>query len=199
MNWTALKTKMLALTAAMVVCATGFGVASMQTAEPQKATADRANQPAKAAAEGAPIGMAPKVLEITPNADGKVTVPVLRTQTQHAPPAPPGGVRPHFVKLNRVVENVELADVKDLKITTVLGKKVSTEDAVKALAKGGVVVVAGDGNNVSPWFLKIFKNDVLVLAAPELAAALNAPQPAPGGGAAVPPPVAPAPPVPAPK
>jgi len=142
-------------------------------AAPVPAPPAATNTPAAEAA----IAAAPKILEIKPNADGKITVPVLRVQNQKAPPAPPGGVRPHFVIAKRVVENVELADVKDLKITTVSGKNVSTEEAVKALAKGGVVVVSADGNKVSPQYLKIFNNDVLVLAAQEIAQALNTPAP----------------------
>ena len=60
-------------------------------------------------------------------------------------------------------ELVELGKLKDLTVTTAGGKEVSNEDALKKLAKGGVVVVSTDGKKVSTTYLKLFKDDVLVL------------------------------------
>jgi hypothetical protein len=64
---------------------------------------------------------------------------------------------------------VEIGEVKDLTITTADGKKLEKEDALKRLGKGAIVVISGDGKPVSPTFLKVFKDDTLVLASPELA------------------------------
>ena len=63
---------------------------------------------------------------------------------------------------------VELGEVKDLTITTADGKKVEKEEGFKKLAKGGIVVISADGQPVSPVFLKVFKDDTLVLTAKEL-------------------------------
>jgi len=65
-------------------------------------------------------------------------------------------------------EMVELDKLKDLTITTAGGKEVSKEDAIKKLAKGGVVVISADGKKVSAAYLKVFKDDVLVLTSPDL-------------------------------
>ncbi len=137
--------------------------------------------PAQAAAAGggravAPRAIAaapqpPRLLELKPDKDGKIRVTVFRPQKLPAlnnpniPGGRPGGAGMMF----RGPVRVELAEVKDLTVTTVGGKKVTKEDALKALAKGGAVVVSADGKAVPATFLKMFKPDVLVLAAPELA------------------------------
>lgn len=117
-------------------------------------------------------GPVPKVLELKPNADGKVTVTANRIETQKVTIATvgPNGVPQTAVQdvpVSKVVV-VDLGDVKDLKVTTADGKKVDVADAVKQLKGGAVVVVSADGKPVSPKFLKAFKDDVLVLASPEL-------------------------------
>jgi hypothetical protein len=66
------------------------------------------------------------------------------------------------------VEMVELGDVKDLTIARADGKKLKMEEAIKKLTVGTTVVVAGDGKPVSPVFLKMFKDEILVLTSPEL-------------------------------
>ncbi len=71
-----------------------------------------------------------------------------------------GGVMP--------AQLVELDKLKDLTITTVDGDEVSIQDALKKLAKGGVVVVSADGKKVAPAYLKVLRNDALVLASPDL-------------------------------
>jgi hypothetical protein len=147
----------------------------------------------------------PRLLEVKADGDGKIMVTVIRTTMETitvgggaapaiaiapgggaagAPPvpvpAPPaGGTRE--VPVTKAM-TVELGDVKDLKITTADGKKVDVADAVKQLKDGAVVVVSADGKPVNPNFLKVFKDDVLVLTAPELAAFPGVgPQPFPGG------------------
>ena len=147
-------------------------------------------------APAAPVasGPVPKLLELKANADGKVTVTVARTEMVKVTVAqgnainPNGGAAPAVVTRDVPVTKmvvVELGDVKDLKVTTADGKKVETADAVKALKGGAVVVVSADGKPVSPNFLKLFKDDVLVLASPELTAAIGVPstgtKPFPGG------------------
>ena len=115
-------------------------------------------------------GPVPRLVELKPNADGKIMIAVMRTEMVKVPVAvPPGG----GVPIQREVAayklmTVELGDVKDLKITTADGKKVELADAAKQLKGGGVVVVSADGKPVSPNHLKIFKDDVLVLVSPEL-------------------------------
>jgi hypothetical protein len=119
------------------------------------------------------------VVELKPNADGKVTIQVTRTEkmkvgagggigAQVPANVPPGGVAVQEVSVMRRM-NVELGDVKDLAITTADGKKLDREETLKKLAAdGAVVVVTTDGKPVSPAFLKVFKDDTLVLNSPEL-------------------------------
>lgn len=123
-------------------------------------------------------GTAPRVMELKPNADGKVVVTVIRHETQKirigraVAGGPAGGAAPAVeereVQVPRTM-TVELGEVKDLAVTTADGKKLEKEEALKKLEKGGIVVVSGDGNPVSPAYLKVFKDDTLVLAAKELA------------------------------
>jgi hypothetical protein len=146
--------------------------------------------PVPAPAPPVASGPAPRLLELKADADGKITVTVVRTEKvkEQVTVAAPGGAPAVVTREVSVPKTVvvELGDVKDLKITTADGKKVETADAVKKLAGGAVVVVSADGKPVSPNFLKLFKDDVLVLAAPELAGPAGlptiGPKPFPGGG-----------------
>lgn len=65
-------------------------------------------------------------------------------------------------------EMAELTEVKDLKIRTVSGKEVTTEEAIKQLANGGVVIAPADGKKIDPKYLKLFAPEVLILTSPEL-------------------------------
>ncbi len=120
------------------------------------------------------VGMAPRVVELKPDANGKITVQITRTETQRVTlggPVPPGGGAPAVREIEVPVTKqimAELGDVKDLTITTADGKKLDREEALKKLGKGGIVVVSADGNAVSPAFLKVFKDETLVLVAKEL-------------------------------
>lgn len=137
-------------------------------------------------------GPLPRLMELKADASGKVIVTVLRTEMQKvqvgvgAAIAPGGNAAPPAIITREVpiqkVAQVELGEVKDLAITTADGKKVSVEDAVAKLKTGATVVVSADGKPVSPNHLKLFKDDVLVLAAQELAAAngINGAATAPG-------------------
>lgn len=129
-------------------------------------------------APAAPVaaGPAPRILELKPNADGKVMVTVSRLEKIQVGAgnaiAPPGGAAPAVITREIArAKQVELGEVKDLTVTTADGKKVATEDALKKLAAGAIVVVSTDGKPVSPTFLKLFKDDVLVLVSPELTGA----------------------------
>ena len=62
---------------------------------------------------------------------------------------------------------IELGDVKDLQIFTAGGKPVETKDALAKIKDGAVVVVTTDGKKVDPNFLRVFKDETLVLVSPE--------------------------------
>jgi hypothetical protein len=126
-------------------------------------------------------GPVPRLLEVKAGADGKIMVTVMRTEMVKVQVAQGGAVNPggnapavvtKEVPVTKMV-NVELGDVKDLKVTTADGKKVDLADAVKQLKNGGVVVVSSDGKPVSPAHLKLFKDDVLVLTSSELIGTLS--------------------------
>src|SRR5687767_119412 len=110
-------------------------------------------------AQSAPVaaGVAPQVMELKANTDGKVMVTVRRTEKVPVnagnAAGPVGGEQPAMqpaVITRTTAKQVELGEVKDLTVTTADGKKVTTEDAIKRIAAGAVVVVSGDGKPVSP-------------------------------------------------
>jgi hypothetical protein len=121
-------------------------------------------------------GPAPRILELKAGNNGKVMIAVTRMEKVQVGAVgvavAPGGAAPPAVITREVPvsKTVELSEVKDLTVTTADGKKVELADALKRLEKGGVVVVSSDGKPVSPNFLKLFKDDVLVLTSPDLVA-----------------------------
>jgi hypothetical protein len=115
---------------------------------------------------GSPV---PQLIELKAGDDGKVRIEAMRTEKRKVNVGAAGG-NPNQIReitMNRWLP-VELSEVKDLAISTADGKKVNLADALKKLAKGGVVLVSGDGKPVDPKYLKLFRKDVLVLASPEL-------------------------------
>lgn len=122
----------------------------------------------------APSGPIPQLMELKPDADGKIMVLVTRREVRELRAGnnvAPGGNAPAVIKREILTQQmVELSEVKDLTITTADGQKVELADALKALKDGGVVIVSSDGKPVSPAHLKLFKDNVLVLVSPELAA-----------------------------
>lgn len=122
-------------------------------------------------------GPAPRVLDLKVGADGKVRITILRTQKMKIQGGgigigAPGGV-PQAIPLEQEITTtnyvpVEIGELKDLVVTTVDGKEVSAGDAAKKLAEGGVVLASADGKKVDPKFLKLFRDDTLVLVSPEL-------------------------------
>src|SRR5947209_4866545 len=77
----------------------------------------------------------PRLLDLKPDADGKVRVPVLRAGNAPAIGAPQGpGAAP--VPRANPLQRVELFELKDLQVKTAGGKTLSKEEAQKALANG---------------------------------------------------------------
>ncbi|WP_439631906.1 hypothetical protein [Gemmata sp.] len=122
-----------------------------------------------------PTGAAPRVVEMKADASGKVMVTITRMEKVQiavgAAIAPIGGGNApppaQLVREMPVTKAVELGEVKDLVFTQADGMKVEAEVAMKKLAGGAVVVMTSDGKAVSPAFLKVFKDDTLVLVSPE--------------------------------
>jgi hypothetical protein len=133
-------------------------------------------------------GPAPRLLELKPDASGKIMVAVVRMekiQIGQGGAVLPGGAAPAVITREIArTSMVELSQVKDLTVTTADGKKLEVADALKQLDKGGTVIVSADGKPVSPNFLKLFKDDVLILASPELTGGQTGVigKPLPGGG-----------------
>lgn len=124
----------------------------------------------------APTGPAPTLAFLKADNTGKVRVQVLRdAQVQAAPPIAPAQPGAAFVIARQIrrQETVELGEVKDLTITTVDGRKVDLEEALKRLQKGETVLIAPSGQPISPAYLKVFKDDTLILSSPELIAPAN--------------------------
>lgn len=141
-----------------------------------------------------PAGPAPRVLELAAEADGKVRVAVTRTETRKVPTRMSRVV--NGVVVTETVEReltssrsvqVELNEVKDLTLYTADGKEADKAQAFKKLADGGVVIVSSDGQKVDQKYLKLFRDDVLVLVAAELggAAKTTMPRPSPFGAVLV--------------
>jgi hypothetical protein len=121
--------------------------------------------PAKqAAATGAPAGPAPRLMFLKADKDGKIFLAVMRPNPN--PPQIGGNPRGAFVPM--LPTNVELKDLRDLKISTPTGKKIELADAVKKLAGGGLVVAPTDGKAIAPGWLNSFREDVIVLTSPDL-------------------------------
>ncbi len=130
----------------------------------------------------APTGPAPRVVELKPGQDGKITLTVLRQEKVKVAVAignaiNPNGAAPAVKEEERTVSRyatVELADVKDLKAYTAAGKELDVKDTLSKLKDGGVVVLSANGIKVDPIFARVFKDDTVVLVSPEFAAMPNA-------------------------
>lgn len=127
--------------------------------------------------DAGPPGPPPRVLDLAADPDGKVRVQVYRTETIKVPiqginnPAnanpPPQQIREQTIRRSM---RVELSEVKELTLFTADGKEADKAVLKKLATEGGVVVVSTDGKKVDPKYLKLFRDDVLILAAPELTA-----------------------------
>lgn len=144
--------------------------------------------------DAAPAGPAPRLVEFTPDADGKVRVTAMRTETRKVQEVVAvqkqvevnGRVETRVEHQTRDREvpvkslaKVELAELKSLVIYTADGKEADRALALKKLADGGTVVVSADGKKVDPKYLKLFRDDTLVLVSPELVTAHQIDAPAP--------------------
>lgn len=137
-------------------------------------------------------GPAPRVLELVAEADGKVRVTVTRTETRKVPTRTSRVVNGAVVTetVEREINStrhvvVELNEVKDLTLFTADGQEADKALAMKKLADGGIVVVSSDGQKVDQKYLKLFRDDVLVLVAAELGGVARTTRPAPFGAVVV--------------
>ena len=123
-----------------------------------------------------PVGPAPIVVELKPNSEGKVLVTVRREEKRKVPVAQGGAVNPNNPVLEREITSIrtmqiELGDVKDLQVTTAAGKAFDAKDAIAKIKDGAIVVLTTDGKKVDPNYLRVFKDDTLVLVSPEFVGA----------------------------
>ena len=119
----------------------------------------------------APTGAPPRIVELKPDADGKIRLQVVRTQNRVINAVAGNGRNVQQIQRKipyRSVQRVELSEVKDLTAYTVDGKSLDTKDLQEKLAQGGIVIISSDGQKVSPAFLKLFRDDVIILTSPEL-------------------------------
>jgi hypothetical protein len=70
------------------------------------------------------------------------------------------------VTVARPVQVTQRHKPEGVKVYTAAGKEVDAKDVPDKLKKPTVVLFAGDGNKVDPFYLKIIKPDTLVIVAP---------------------------------
>jgi hypothetical protein len=59
------------------------------------------------------------------------------------------------------------------------GKRIDLKDALKRLMKTTAVLVSADGKEVDPFYLRLAREDTVVVVSPELAGAMGGPVPIP--------------------
>lgn len=133
----------------------------------------------------ATVGAPPMILHLKPDADGKVRVRVTRTVPRTIKSMVRNGNNVQQIERQikqSTVQNVELQDVQGLQAYSADGKTLDVKDAVRQLSRGAVVVASTDGQKVSPEYLKLFRDDVVILVSPELNrnAQVNMPIASPG-------------------
>lgn len=111
---------------------------------------------------------APRVIELKPDALGNVRVPAMQNWYLERIILKPDGKAGSKGRSIRTREEIEIECVKDLKFYDTAGKAVPRADALKALAKGGTVVVCGDKQSVTPEITAAVRPGTLVLVAPDL-------------------------------
>lgn len=146
-----------------------------------------------------PAGPAPRVVEFVPDSDGKVRVPGVRQEARKITVNVPvekevvvDGKTVKQVAIERREQEVkvhtqarlELSELENLTVYTADGKEADRALALKKLADGGVVVLSTDGKKVDPKYLKLFRDDTLVLVSPALVAHVEPPSPVPNQMAA---------------
>jgi len=123
-----------------------------------------------AQADADAAGCPPRLMRLQADEAGKIMVTVI-VNWKVKPTGVAGnrdGTGTRLLGTFPVVQTVELGDLKELTISTAAGANVALKDARQKLAGGATVVVSGDGKAVSAEFLKVFKDDTLVLVSPEL-------------------------------
>lgn len=125
-----------------------------------------------------PAGPAPRVVELAADPDGKVRITVTRTENRKVMSSTARVVngQPMIERVEREVPytravQVELTEVKELQLYTADGKVADKALALKKLNDGGVVIVSSDGQKVDQKYLRLFRDDVLVMVSPELTGA----------------------------
>ena len=124
----------------------------------------------------APAGPPPYLLDLKSEADGKVRFTVVRTEKVKVTVmtlqlAPNGQQVAVPVEREQTVTKhvrIELAELKDLKVYTPEGKEVDAKEAAKKLGESGMAIASVNGQKVDSAFLKMFKDDVLILVSPDL-------------------------------
>lgn len=121
-----------------------------------------------------PVGTPPVILNLKPDADRKLRLTVRRTTTRTVKKMvvnPNGGAPQQVDREYRSTrtERVEFADVNGLDVYTTDGKELDLRDAMSRVSDGGIVLLSTDGKRVSPQYLKLFRDDLLVLVSPEFA------------------------------
>ncbi len=124
-----------------------------------------------------PAGPPPYILNLKSDSDGKTRFQVLRTEKVKVSVVtfangPNGQLVPVTTEREQTVmkyARVELAELKDLKVYSTDGKEVDIKDAAKKLAETSMAIASVNGQKVDSAFLKLFKDDVLILVSPDLA------------------------------
>jgi hypothetical protein len=101
---------------------------------------------------------APRVVELTLDDRGNVRVPAMQSGFRYRV----SGV----VQSTRTREEVEIGCIEGLRFYDTDGQAVARTDALKALAGGGTVIVAG--RKADPAFLATVRKGTLMLVAPDL-------------------------------
>jgi hypothetical protein len=123
-----------------------------------------------------PGGPAPYILNLKSDSDGKIRFQVMRGEkvkvsTVTFQGGPNGQQVPVTVEREETVMKylrVELAELKGLKVYSTDGKEVDIKDAAKKLGESAMAIASVNGQKVDSAFLKLFKDDVLILVSSDL-------------------------------
>ena len=119
---------------------------------------------------------APVLLELRPDAEGRVFVAVSEWVAVKVQQVTAGELHSGNFPVTKMVD---LAALKGLTVTTAGGKAVDPADAFKPVHPGAVIVVSADGQPVDVKFLKLLGNDTLVVAGKTFREATAGKSPAP--------------------
>ena len=134
-----------------------------------------------------PLTGAPPIVQAISSVDAdKGLVLVEQTRTERVPVQVAESINVNGQTITRVrTEYKEVPTVtkqafpvKDGKVQTADGKKLTAAEALKRLKAGTPIVISADGNPVSPGYLAIFQPDTIVLIREASAAATPAAGPA---------------------